>query len=319
LTSTSQSSYTSTIVPDSNEATPLPIPEDADLLSRAQFPLPDPLLPPDPDKPAWGVVGAVLLWLASIVLQIIIPLLALIPYALHRGLNPGSPGFALDLAEFAMGDPRAILLQVVSIFPIHIVTLALLWALVTRLGKRPFLASLGWSWPEGLGLWRSVAVGVALFGAAWLIALLFGGDKPTKMEELISSSAAARYSIAVLAVFTAPFIEEFIYRGVLYSALQRLIGVKGAVIIVLGLFTLIHVPQYWPNFGVIAAVGLLSVALTLVRAYSGKLLPCVVIHMVFNLIQSVILLFEPYLHQSLPPTPVPPPVSLLLPLVGIHF
>ena len=101
----------------------------------------------------------------------------------------------------------------------------------------------------------------------------------------------------MLAVFTAPLVEELIYRGVLYSALHRLVGVWPAVIIVLGIFTLIHVPQYWPNFGVLAAVGLLSVSLTIIRAYSGRLLPCVVIHLVFNGIQAIVLVIEPHLPK----------------------
>ena len=68
-------------------------------------------------------------------------------------------------------------------------------------------------------------------------------------------TTAARYAIAFLAVFTAPFVEEFIYRGVLFAALQRLTGAIFAGITTLALFTLIHVPQYWPNIGVLAAVG----------------------------------------------------------------
>jgi membrane protease YdiL (CAAX protease family) len=164
-----------------------------------------------------------------------------------------------------------------------------------------------------------VGFGVALFAAAWLLATLLGAEKPTKLEEVINSSIAARFTIAALAVCTAPFVEEFTYRGLLYSALQRTIGVKGAVIFVLALFTLIHVPQYWPNIGVIAAVGMLSIALTVVRAYSGRLLPCVVIHLVFNLIQAVLLIMEPYAQRMLPTSPAPPAGSILLPLARFIF
>jgi membrane protease YdiL (CAAX protease family) len=173
----------------------------------------------------------------------------------------------------------------------------MVWALVTRFGRRPFLASLGWGWSGRVRFWGSVGLGIALFLAGTAIAKLLGGDQPTQMEQIIHSSARSRYLIAALAVLTAPFVEEFIYRGVLYAALQRLVGVAGAVVFVLGLFTLIHVPQYWPNFGVIAAVGMLSVSLTIIRAYTGRLLPCIVIHLVFNGITSVLLLIEPHLPK----------------------
>jgi hypothetical protein len=105
---------------------------------------------------------------------------------------------------------------------------------------------------------------------------------------------------------------------VLYSALQRVIGVKGAVIFVLGLFTLIHVPQYWPNIGVISAVALLSIVLTIVRASTGRLLPCVVIHMAFNGVQALLLLVEPYVQRLSPPPPVPT-LSILFPLIHLIF
>jgi len=94
-------------------------------------------------------------------------------------------------------------------------------------------------------------------------------------------------------------------------------GVVSAVILVLLLFTAIHIPQYLPNVGVIAAVGLLSLALTLIRAYSGKLLPCIAIHLVFNGIQAIILLVEPYARQFLPTTTPPPdPAATIIHLIG---
>ncbi len=220
----------------------------------------------DPNDPAWGVWGALLVWVVSILVQAIIPLFVILPFAVHRGLDPASPDFARSALELAVSDRTAILLQILSIFPTHFLTFVIIWALVTRFGKRPFLASLGLNWSGWLGVLLSFSAGIVLFGAAMVLAKLIGAENPTKLEQLINSSLSARYAIAVLAVFTAPFIEEFLYRGVLYAALQRLIGVGGAIVFVLGLFTLIHVPQYWPNVGVISAVALLSVALTIVRA-----------------------------------------------------
>ena len=232
---------------------------------------------------------------------------------MQRGLNPAQPDYVQKLAEFAISDKSAIFVQVLSLLPTHILTFAMVWMLVTRFGKYPFREALGWSWPRGLGLWRSVFLAFGLFLLANAVGKLLGADKPTQLEQLINSSLAARYTIAILAVLTAPFVEEFIYRGILFAALQRLVGTIGASVVVLGLFTVIHVPQYLPNFGVIAAIGLLSLALTIVRAYTGRLLPCIVIHLVFNGITSVILLVEPYLPQFEPvKDPVTPPVGMFL-------
>ena len=274
----------------------------------------------NPDKPAWGVGGALVVWLASVVLIVLMPLFFLIPYASYKGLHSGAPDYVKALAEFAISDKTAVLLQVAALFPSHLLTFLLVWVLVTRFGKQSFWAAIGWEWPRNFPWWLSVLLGMVLFVIGSLIAKSFGAERPTQLEQIINSSLAARYMISLLAVGTAPFVEEFIYRGVLYAPLQKIAGVPGAVIIVLALFTVIHVPQYWPNVGVIAAVALLSVVLTVIRAYSGRLLPCIVIHLVFNGIQSVLLIVEPYTHPIMPPTePVPHAASILVPLIRFIF
>jgi len=269
----------------------------------------------DPNNPRWGVFAALALWFASVAVQFFTPLFFIIPFAIHRGLNLGSPDFARLTLELSVTDKTAIFLQILSILPAHILTLVMVWALVTRLGKRPFLSSLGWRSVNRHGYWEGAAfviTGVVLFLVAAPLTKFLGGDKTTQLEQLINSSLASRYTIAFLAVFTAPFVEEFVYRGVVYSALQRAIGTNAAVIFVLGLFTLIHVPQYWPNLGVISAVALLSIVLTIVRAYSGRLLPCVVIHMSFNAVQALLLLIEPLFRHATPPEPVVPNAATLI-------
>ena len=295
--------------------------------------------PLDPDNPSWGVGSALFVWLVSLLLSVFIPVVFLIPYAAYRGITPSSPDYGPALTEFAMGDKTAVLIQVLALLPIHILTVLLVWAVVTRFGKQSFWEAIGWGWAPRFRLWACIGLGVLLFVVASFIAKWLGAETPTQLEQVINSSYGARIAISFLAVCTAPFVEEFVYRGVLYSALRRgiatlaggvlsafsvrlepesreRVGVIGAVILVLALFTLIHVPQYWPNLGVIAAVGLLSVVLTLIRAYSGKLLPCIAIHLVFNGIQAIILLVEPYAQRLLPPTTPPDPVAIVIHLIG---
>jgi len=247
----------------------------------------------DPDNPPWGVPMAFLVWFSSLLLLGIVPVVFLLPYAARRGITPAMPDYARALGKFALKDPTAIFLQVFSTVPAHLLTVALVWAVVTRFGKQPFWETLGWSWSGRFGLKSSIGLGLVLFVASSALAHFLGGDKLTPLEEILNSSPATRYTIAFLATFTAPFVEEFVFRGILYSALRRLIGTVGAVIFVVTLFTAVHVPQYRTNYGVIAAIALLSLALTVLRALSGRLLPCFMVHLVFNGIQSVIILWQP--------------------------
>jgi hypothetical protein len=39
--------------------------------------------------------------------------------------------------------------------------------------------------------------------------------------------------------------------------------------------------------------------LTLIRVYTKNLLPCIVLHTIFNAFQSLLLIFEPYLQEQI--------------------
>jgi SNF family Na+-dependent transporter len=66
---------------------------------------------------------------------------------------------------------------------------------------------------------------------------------------------------------------------------------------VAAMFAGLHVYQYRQNIGAILSISLLSFVLTYIRASTGRLLPCFVIHLVFNGIQSCIIILEPYLRR----------------------
>jgi len=230
-----------------------------------------------------------LTWAASMLLSLFVPFLMARPY-----LASHYPGVQLT-SEILKGDKTLIIIFITGLLPVHGLTLLLAWAVVTRIGKLSFWKSLGWSWKSDFGLGKSVGLAVLLFLAAWVILIKFGGQE-TELERILESSRAAALITAFLAFATAPLVEEVVYRGLLYSAFQRAIGPVSAVIVVASMFAGLHVVQYWPNAGAISAITMLSVVLTVVRARTGRLLPCFVIHMVFNGIQSLIIVFEPYLR-----------------------
>jgi membrane protease YdiL (CAAX protease family) len=252
-----------------------------------------PLVETDPNNPRWGLPVAVFTWLGSVFLLFITQVLIVLPYARYR--NPGASGEVL--MRFSSTDPTAILLLIISVIPAHLLTIGLIWAVVTDFGKRPFWRAIGWSWSEKLGFWSSAGLAVMLMFMGLVLTKLIGGN-PTELDHIVSSSTAARYTTVIIATATAPLVEELIYRGVLYSALQRAIGTLWAVVGVMVLFTVVHVPQYWGNVGVISTIGILSLFLTVVRAWTGRLLPCIIIHTVFNGLSSVLIILEPYMQRD---------------------
>jgi len=288
-----------------------------------------------PESPPWGVLSALITWFLSIAAVALVPVLFVQPYVAYRFKNGPPP-----TQEVLLADKTFVFLFVLGWVPAHLLTLALIWAVATRLGKYSLREVLGFSWSPDFKLGKSVGVAISLFVMAWLIAA-FSGAKKTDLDQILDSSRAAALTLAFIAVATAPLIEEMIYRGLLYSALQRAsgrrfaiiwkhffdvipetklqraFGLWFAVIIVASMFAGLHVYQYRQNIGAILSISLLSLVLTYIRARTGRLLPCFVIHLVFNGVQSLIIVFEPYLRAIAEHWRPQPTTSVLIQL--LHF
>lgn len=246
--------------------------------------------PVGPDNPPWGVVAAVITLITSIALLALVPNLFVLPYVAYHYQGSPAPTEAGLLA-----NKTFVFLFVTGWVPAHLLTLFLIWAVATKRGKFSVKDVFGFSWPRDFGLWKSVGLAISLFILAILVTSWFG-SQPTDLDRILRSSRAAALMMALIAIATAPLVEEMIYRGILYSALQRVIGRWFAVFVVAAMFAGLHVWQYRQNIGAILSISLLSVVLTTIRARTGRLLPCFMIHLVFNGIQSLIIVFEPYLR-----------------------
>lgn len=244
---------------------------------------------PTPNNPPWGSPAAIGVWILSIFAIIIFPVIFVAPYVLIKGQSS---------LESLLTDPTAIFLQILAVIPAHILTLVAAWFVVTKNNKYSFKQTLGWNWGENT-LKTLVFLFLILIGFFVVAGIVtyFIPEQDNDLLRILRSSRSTVYAVAFLATFTAPVVEEVIYRGVLYSALQRSIGIKGAVALVTILFAGVHFLQYWGSPGTILLICMLSLILTMIRVWTNNLLPCIVMHMCFNGIQSIFLILEPYLEQ----------------------
>ncbi len=252
---------------------------------------------PTPNNPPWSNGTAFLVWAASVAFILIIPNVIVGIYLYKSGVGLGARD---ALIEFIKTDPTTNILAIVGVIPAHILTLAVAWIVVTKFNKFSFRQTLGWKF-DNFKIWYIFVI-VGLFLALAAVLTTFFGDQDNDLMRILRTSRTVVYVVAFLATFTAPLIEEVVYRGVLYSALQRRVGIAYAVVIVTLLFAFVHVPQYYPDFVSISLICLLSLVLTLVRVRTGNLLPCIVLHFVFNGIQSLLLILQPFLPSGLDAT-----------------
>ena len=202
------------------------------------------------------------------------------------------------------------LLQLVGTFGGQILSVLLSWMIVTGMGKRSFSEALGLHWPQNFRLWHALALGVGMFALSALLMSVLPRHE-TDMDKFLKFGTVVRVVLALVATIGAPIQEEIVYRGVLYTALEKSIGMRGSVMLVSLLFWGVHVMQYWQSLATLVAVLLLSFVLTGLRAWSGKLLPCVATHLFFNGIQGILIVVAP---DKAAVEPAAQPAMLLLSL-----
>ena len=279
-------------------STPQPLSSDSAVFSEAHFNAPPPptLPPPIPNRalPWYRLLVAIATWIISLVFLLIVPLIAVVPYVVYVWRAQGTVN-----PQALAGDKTLLFVSILGVVPAHLLTFLLVWLVVTEGRRRPFWQNIGFQWPASvgpvIGTLVCFVVAGALYAVGGWVTVKWGGSK-TELDLLVESSLAARFATAFVATFTAPLVEELIYRGVLYSAIEQTLGTVIALFSVSLLFAGVHVLQYKNNIAVIVVITLLSFTLTALRASTGKVLPSFMVHLVFNGVQSIIIVLAPFVH-----------------------
>ena len=133
------------------------------------------------------------------------------------------------------------------------------------------VAALGWREAPRRDIVAGIAAGV-LLAAFYLLVLtrLFPPHPGQSFGPLSEAAASAPTSVrilfALLAVFFAPPVEEFLFRGVLLTGFGNSWGVGPAALIVTILFAVGHVTEvrtYWPALLSISVLAAVTMALRL--------------------------------------------------------
>ena len=88
--------------------------------------------------------------------------------------------------------------------------------------------------------------------------------------------------LVIFGVLVAPVVEEMLFRGFIFSVVDRSLGAAAAVVSTSLLFSLPHGVQYgwrWQNLLLLTAVG---VAFGAGRAWTGSVRPSALMHASYN-------------------------------------
>jgi membrane protease YdiL (CAAX protease family) len=116
--------------------------------------------------------------------------------------------------------------------------------------------------------------------SSWLQDRLWGdpgGSNPLLDLVLTSADPRALICFALTAIVLAPLFEETLFRGVLLPVLGRELGGGRAVVLSAAVFALAHL-----SLGELVPLFVLALGLGWLRWQSGRLLPCVLMHALWN-------------------------------------
>ncbi len=147
-----------------------------------------------------------------------------------------------------------------------------------------------WNAPVGKLALSALGAGAALGMCSDVASTLLERWTPKSLPiEHFFTGPASGYLLAAFGVLVAPLVEELFFRGFLYPAVARWTGSFASILITAAAFASLHGAQLaysWAPLLVLFGVG---VVLTAIRARTGSVATCVLIHMGYNFLLFVIL------------------------------
>ncbi|MCI5144559.1 MAG: CPBP family intramembrane metalloprotease [Candidatus Electrothrix sp. AR3] len=151
--------------------------------------------------------------------------------------------------------------------------------------------------PEG-GAWRfgasnfiaeGLLAGIMLAALYLLTNALFAPPKISlgPIAEMAVTPGSQQLAWSILAVLLAPFIEELLFRGVIFAGFCRSWGMLWAIIVSTLVFVLLHLSEmiyFWPSAIFVSGMALLALWLRLKAQAIG---PAVAIHFAYNGILAI--------------------------------
>jgi len=153
-----------------------------------------------------------------------------------------------------------------------------------RESLRTLVTTLGLTDTQGLAalaIGTASGITLALLARGYLKLIAYipaAADQIHKSQQQFNSIPYLHASYFAMAVFIAPFAEEYLFRGLLFRSLDREWGGWRAILGSAAFFAIYHPPLSW------LPVFCLGAANAILFKKSNRLMPCVLLHMAYNAI-----------------------------------
>lgn len=195
------------------------------------------------------------------------------------GFVAGATGRHVDLQALA-GNA---LITIPAQFAAYVLTVGFMAWLVRQRHGSGFARGIFWNLPEKQIALTALAGGAVMAMLSEISSGLLQRWTPKNLPiEEYFKNAASGYALALFGVFVAPVVEELFFRGFLYPALERWIGVVAGLVLTSAAFSLLHGGQLGEAWAPMLVLFLLSAVLTAVRIRTRSVATCVLVHMGYN-------------------------------------
>ncbi|HTV54654.1 MAG TPA: type II CAAX endopeptidase family protein [Terriglobia bacterium] len=221
----------------------------------------------------WSFRDLILFILFAILALVVLSFLSFATFAAF------GPVFGWRTSATAMS--RNVFLALGAQFVFYVFIFIYIYVLVVRRYHFNFWRGIQWGPVGSRQVLHFVAGGVLMTVAVQLAPTLLPDKTNFPLEHLFSSPGSA-YATAVFAVVIAPFMEELVFRGFMFSVFEIRISLPVAIVVTAILFAGMHAYEYkgaWNHLLLIFVVGLI---LSLTRGLTHKLAPSVILHTTYN-------------------------------------
>jgi len=163
----------------------------------------------------------------------------------------------------------------------YLLLLAYIYFFITLYYKASFLSALKWRRLSGHNVLRYLLGGAALSLVVMIVPPLLPEKHSFPLEKMFNSPASA-YAIAAFAVLIAPFMEELLFRGLLFAFFEKHGGLTFAVVSTALLFAGLHIPEYWGAWNHVIMILIVGLTFSIVRGMTGSLTPSFLLHLAYN-------------------------------------
>ncbi len=161
------------------------------------------------------------------------------------------------------------------------------WMTWYLLGRRvENLRPLGCARAGADAVWAGAGLGLACAAAFLAMFAAFPPPpdfRPGPMRSAVESGGRlAIYAWTVLAVAVAPPVEEFVFRGAVWTGLRASWGPAAAAIVTTLLFVALHLVEAFRYPPALAAIGTMGLVALAMRVRHASLVPAIAVHATYN-------------------------------------